>query len=72
MPIDNSRIENLIRPWALGRKNWLFAGKPAAGERSADILSLIETAKMNGHEPRAYLRDVLQHLPTQLNSRVDE
>ena len=37
LPMDNNRIENQIRPWALGRKNWLFAGSPQAGERAADI-----------------------------------
>jgi hypothetical protein len=72
LPIDNNRVENLIRPWALGRKNWLFAGSLAAGERSADIMSLIESAKMNGLEPLAYLSDVLARLPTHLNSRIEE
>jgi transposase len=72
LPIDNNRVENLIRPWALGRKNWLFAGSLAAGERSADIMSLIESAKMNGHDPMAYLSDVLARLPTHPNSRIEE
>jgi transposase len=72
LPMDNNRIENQIRPWALGRKNWLFAGSPQAGERAADIMSLIQTAKMNGVEPLAYLTDVLKRLPTQPNSRIEE
>jgi hypothetical protein len=72
LPIDNNRVENLIRPWALGRKNWLFAGSLSAGERSADIMSLIESAKMNGHDPMAYLSDVLARLPTHPNSRIEE
>ena len=72
LPMDNNLIENQIRPWALGRKNWLFAGSPQAGERAADIMSLIQSAKMNGIEPLAYLTDVLQRLPTQPNSRIDE
>ena len=72
LPMDNNRIENQIRPWALGRKNWLFAGSPQAGERAADIMSLIQSAKMNGIEPLAYLTDVLQRLPTQPNSRIEE
>lgn len=72
LPMDNNRIENQIRPWALGRKNWLFAGSPQAGERAADIMSLIQTAKMNGIEPMAYLTDVLKRLPTQPNSRIEE
>ena len=62
---DNNRIENLIRPIALGRKNWLFAGSLRAGQRAAAIMSLLHTARLNGHEPYAYLRDVLQRLPTQ-------
>lgn len=62
---DNNRIENLIRPIALGRKNWLFAGSLRAGQRAAAIMSLLHTARLNGHEPYAYLKDVLQRLPTQ-------
>jgi hypothetical protein len=72
LPIDNNRLENHIRPWALGRKNWLHCGSLAAGERSADIMSLIETAKINGIEPQAYLTDVLTRLPTHPNSRIAE
>jgi transposase len=72
LPMDNNRIENQIRPWALGRKNWLFSGSLAAGARAADIMSLIQTAKMNGIEPLAYLTDVLTRLPTQPNSRIEE
>jgi transposase len=72
LPMDNNRIENQIRPWALGRKNWLFAGSLEAGARAADIMSLIQTAKMNGLEPLAYLTDVLRRLPTQPNSRIEE
>ena len=72
LPMDNNRIENLIRPWALGRKNWLFTGSLAAGQRAADIMSLIQSAKMNGLEPLAYLSDVLNRLPTHPNSRIAE
>ena len=72
LPMDNNRIENLIRPWALGRKNWLFTGSLAAGQRAADIMSLIQSAKMNGLEPLAYLSDVLKRLPTHPNSRIAE
>jgi transposase len=71
-PIDNNPVENAIRPVALGRKNWLFAGTEAAGRRAAAILSLIESAKLNGHDPFAYLRDVLARLPTQPYRRLDE
>jgi transposase len=63
-PIDNNPIENAIRPIALGRKNWLFAGSERAGERAAVIMGLLATAKANGHEPHAWLRDVLTRLPT--------
>jgi transposase len=72
LPIDNNRIENQIRPWAVGRKNWLFSGSLAAGARAADIMSLIQTAKMNAIEPLAYLTDVLTRLPTHPNSRIEE
>jgi transposase len=71
-PIDNNPVENAIRPVALGRKNWLFAGSLPAGQRAANIMSLIQTARANGHDPHAYLRDVLTRLPTQLNSRIGE
>lgn len=71
-PIDNNPIENAIRPIALGRKNWLFAGSQNAGERAAVIMSLIATAKANGHEPYAYLKDVLTRLPTHPDRRIAE
>jgi transposase len=63
-PIDNNPIENAIRPIALGRKNWLFAGSETAGRRAAAIMSLLATAKANGIEPHAWLTDVLTRLPT--------
>lgn len=72
VPIDNNRVENLIRPWALGRKNWLFAGSLRSGQRAAAIMSLIQTAKLNGHEPHAYLKDVMDRLPTQKYSQIHE
>lgn len=72
VPIDNNWIENRIRPIALGRKNWLFAGSLRAGKRAAAIMSLVQSAKLNGHEPLAYLKDVLTRLPTQPASRVGE
>jgi hypothetical protein len=65
LPIDNNFDEQQIRPWATARKNWLFAGTLLAGQRAAAIMSLIQTAKVNGHDPYAYLRDVLTRLPTQ-------
>jgi transposase len=71
-PIDNNPVENAIRPIALGRKNWLFTGSQTAGKRAAAIMSLIATAKHNGHEPYAYLKDVLTRLPTHPDSRIAE
>ncbi|MGH8760375.1 MAG: IS66 family transposase, partial [Burkholderiales bacterium] len=72
LPLDNNRVENQIRPWAVGRKNWLFAGSFAAAARAADIMTLIQSAKMNGIDPMAYLSDVLTRLPTHPNSRIAE
>jgi transposase len=72
VPIDNNHVENRIRPWAMGRRAWLFIGSQLAGERAAVVMSLLQSAKLNGHEPWAYLKDVLTRLPTQLNSRIDE
>ena len=72
VPIDNNRVENQIRPWALGRNNWLFAGSLRSGQRAAAVMSLIQSAKLNGHDPYAYLKDVLARLPTQKNSAIDE
>src|SRR5690606_4979486 len=70
LPIANDWIENQIRPVALGRKNWLFAGSQRAGRRAAAVMSLIQSAKMNGHDPYAYVKDVLTRLPTHPNSRI--
>ena len=70
--IDNNHIENLVRPWAMGRKAWLFAGSELAGQRAAVVMSLLQSAKLHGHDPWAYLKDVLTRLPSHLNSRIDE
>jgi hypothetical protein len=72
VPVDNNHLENRIRPVALGRGNWLFAGSLRAGQRAAAVMSLIQSAKLNGQDPYAYLRDVLARLPTQPNHRLDE
>ncbi|MEZ5567849.1 MAG: IS66 family transposase [Halioglobus sp.] len=71
VPIDNNWIENQVRPWALGRKNWLFAGSLRSGQRAANVMSLIQSAKINGLDPQAYLRDVLERLPTHMYSEID-
>jgi transposase len=72
LPIDNNPVENTIRPIALGKKNWLFAGSERAGIRAAAIQTLLGTAKLNGIDPAAWLKDTLEKLPTWPNSRIDE
>ena len=72
LPVDNNHIENQIRPIAIGRNNWLFAGSLRAGKRAAAVMSLIQSAKLNGHDPYAYLKDVLTRLPTQRASLIHE
>ena len=54
------------------RKNWLFAGSLRAGQRAAAVMSLIQSAKLNGHDPYEYIKDVLTRLPTQKASRIGE
>jgi len=71
LPIDNNPVENTIRPIALGKKNWLFTGSERAGQRAAAIQTLLGTAKLNGLDPAAWLRDTLEKLPTCLNSQID-
>ena len=71
LPIDNNPVENTIRPIAIGKKNWLFAGSERAGKRAAAIQTLLATAKLNGLDPAAWLRDTLDKLPTCLNSHID-
>ena len=72
LPVDNNWIENQIRPIAIGRNNWLFAGSLRAGQRAAAVMSLIQSARMNGHDPYAYLRDVMARLPMQRASQISE
>src|SRR5690606_37739907 len=72
VPIDNNWVENQIRPWAVGRSNWLFAGSLRSGQRAAAVMSLVQSAKLNGLDPHAYLRDVLTRLPTQKASGIGE
>jgi len=59
LPIDNNPVENVIRPIAIGKKNWLFTGSERAGKRAAAIQSLLATAKLNGLDPAAWLRETL-------------
>jgi transposase len=65
--IDNSLVKNAIRPSAIGKKNWLFIGHAAAGQRSAIIYSLVVSCQRHGKDPLAYLSDVLARLPTLTN-----
>jgi len=61
--LDNNAAENAIRPFAIGRKNWLFAGSPSGANASAALYSLVETAKANELEPYRYLRFLFERLP---------
>lgn len=72
LPVDNDPIENQIRPVAIGRSNWLFAGSLRAGRQAAAVMSLIQSVRINGHDPYAYLKDVLTRLPTRRASQVAE
>ena len=62
-PIDNNKGENSIRPFAIGRKNWLFANSQAGAKASANLYSLIETAKLNQLNPLEYLKNIFTQLP---------
>jgi hypothetical protein len=72
LEIDNNLIENSIRPVALGRKNYLFAGSHAGAERAAIIYSLLGSCKLQNINPYEYLPDVLQRLPEQPMNRLTE
>jgi transposase len=69
--IDTNLTENAIRPTAVGKKNWLFVGGEGTGQTSAILYTLLESAKRHGHEPYAYLRDVLERLPAMKSSEID-
>lgn len=68
--IDNNLVENAIRPTAVGKKNWLFFGSEQAGARNAVIYTLIQNCRMHGIDPQAYLKDLLERLPTTTNQEV--
>ena len=70
--MDNNAAERAIRAVALGRKNFLFAGSDAGGERAAAMYSLLGSAKLNGVEPEGYLRYVLERIAEHPVNRVEE
>jgi transposase len=70
--LDNNAAERAMRPMTLGRKNWLFAGSDAGGERAASIYTLTETAKLNTLDPEDYLRQVLERIAEHPVKRVHE
>jgi hypothetical protein len=70
--IDNNAAERALREIAVGRKNWLFAGSEQGGRACTIATSLIETAKAHGHDPQAYLTDILTRLPTTLDKNIDQ
>ena len=72
LDIDNNAAERALRMVAIGRKNWLFAGSDAGGERAAIIYSLVASCKLAGIDPFAYLRDVLDRISTHPASRIAE
>ncbi len=72
LEIDNNAAERSLRPVALGRKNFLFAGSDAGGERAAAMYTLIGTAKLNGRDPEAYLRTVLSQIADHPVNQIDE
>jgi transposase len=72
LEIDNNLIENAIRPTAVGKKNWLFIGEAAAGERSAILYTIIENCRRREIDPYAYLKDVFTRLPSMTNWQVKD
>jgi len=72
LEISNNAVERAIRPVAVGKKNWLFAGSDVGGERAAIMYTLIETAKLNGVEPEAYLTQVIGCIADHPAKKIDE
>lgn len=70
--IDNNPAERALRPIGIGRKNWLFAGADTGAETLARAMTIIETAKLSGLNPQAYLADVLDRIHDHMNNRLDE
>ena len=72
LEISNNAAENQIRPAAVGRKNWLFCGSDAGGERAAAFYTLVRTARLNGIEPEAWLTDVIARIGAHPINRLAE
>ena len=72
LEIDNNPVERAMRPIALGRKNYLFMGSASGGRAAAIAYTLIETARLNGVDPQAWLADVLERIPDYRINRIDE
>lgn len=70
--IDNNLIERQIKPWKLGAKNWLFVGSELARQRAAVVMSLVQSARLNGLDPWAYLRDVLARIHAHPSQQLGE
>lgn len=70
--MSNNAAERAIRPLALGRKNYLFSGSDAGGERAAVIYTIVETCKMGGINPHAYLADIINRIADHPANRIDE
>lgn len=70
--MDNNAAERALRPIGIGRKNWLFAGADTGAETLARAMTIIETAKMNGIDPQAYLADVLDRIQDHKINRLDD
>jgi transposase len=70
--LSNNAAERALRGIAVGRRNWTFAGSDAGGRRAAALYTLIETAKLNGVDPRAWLADVLRRLPEHPAKRLHD
>jgi transposase len=72
LELDNNTAERAMRSIAVGRKNWLFAGSEGGGRSTAIAYTLIETAKLNGVDPQAWLTDVLGRIADHKITRIDE
>jgi transposase len=70
--IDNNRVENAIRPTAVGKRNWLFMGEAGAGQRGAILYTVVESCRRRGLDPHAYLKDVLTRLPVMTTRQIPE